>query len=239
MGLHLVVDQAPYISTMDDHPLNPECNKSECYKNAYSLRRLSDGALVRPEVVLVGDNGVEVTIRPEGHLYPSFDKHVMTVALSTFKDVNSPSPPFPEGVRSFISMRIRSTAPFLVRYLWWSVDHHPEQIILGYKDFGPPALASKLIGDDYWQWNNHGDSRPRDYHVLVVVYRNVDLITIKEQYPVIKEKEQDYRYVEYQSAMTFLNTSIKELESFKDEISKTLIGTLTKTRSKIESELKG
>jgi len=126
MGLHLVVDQAPYISTMDDHPLNPECNKPECYKNAYSLRRLSDGALVRPEVVLVGDNGVEVTIRPEGQLYPSFDKHSMTVALRTFKDVNSPSPPFPKGIRSFISMRIRSTAPFLVRYLWWSVDHHPE-----------------------------------------------------------------------------------------------------------------
>lgn len=126
MGLHLVVDQAPYISTMDDHPLNPECDKPECYKDAYSLRHLSDGALVRPEDVLVGDNGVEVTVRPEGHLYPSFDKHVMTVILGTFKDVNSSSPPFPKGIRSFVSMRIRSTAPFLVRYLWWSVDHHPE-----------------------------------------------------------------------------------------------------------------
>ena len=126
MGLHLVVDQAPYISTMDDSPLNPECNKPECYKNAYSLRRLSDGALIRPEAVIVGDNGVEVTIRPEGHLYPYFDKHVMTVILATFKDVNSPSPPFPDGIKTFTSMRIRSTTPFLVRYLWWKVDNHPE-----------------------------------------------------------------------------------------------------------------
>jgi hypothetical protein len=126
MGLHLVVDQAPYISTLDDHSLNPECNKPGCYKNAYSLRRLSDGALVRPEAVLVGDNGVEVTVRPEGHLYPSFDKDVMTVILATFKDVNSPSPPFPEGIQTFTEMRIRSTTPFPVRYLWWKVDHHPD-----------------------------------------------------------------------------------------------------------------
>jgi hypothetical protein len=126
MGLHLVVDQAPYISTMDNHPLNPECNKPGCYKDAYSLRRLSDGALVRPEVMLVGDNGIKVKVRPEGNLYPSFDKHVMTVILGTFKDVNSPSPPFPESIKSFTAMRIRSNTPFLVRYLWWSVDHHPE-----------------------------------------------------------------------------------------------------------------
>jgi hypothetical protein len=126
MGLHLVVDQTSYISTLDDHPLNPECNEPECFINAACLRRLSDGALVRPEAVLVGDNGEEVKVRPAGHLYPSFDKHVMTVILRTFKDVNSPSPPFPKGIKAFTAMRIRSTTPFLVRYLWWKVDHHPE-----------------------------------------------------------------------------------------------------------------
>ena len=125
MGLHLVVDQELYISTLDNHPLNPECNKPGCYKNAACLRRLSDGALVRPEAVLVGDNGEEVKVRPEGHLYPSFDKHVMTVILRTFKDVNSPSPPFPKGIKAFTSIRIRSTEPFLVEYLWWSIDRYP------------------------------------------------------------------------------------------------------------------
>jgi hypothetical protein len=126
MGLHLVVDQAPYISTLDDHPLNPECNKPECAIDAYSLRRLSDGALVRPEAVLVGDNGEEVKVRPEGHLYPYFDKHVMTVALGYVKDINSFAPPFPASIKTFTAMRIRSTTPFLVRYLWWKVDNHPE-----------------------------------------------------------------------------------------------------------------
>jgi hypothetical protein len=126
MGLHLVVDQAPYISTTDDDPRNLDCSDAEYQLNAFSLRRRNDWALVRPEAVLVGDNGEEVKVRPDGHLYPYFDKHVMTMALRTFKDVNSPSPPFPEGIKTFTSMRIRSTTTFLVRYLWWKVDNHPE-----------------------------------------------------------------------------------------------------------------
>ncbi|MEJ2661244.1 MAG: hypothetical protein P8Z73_11055 [Desulfobacteraceae bacterium] len=126
MGLHLVVDQAPYISTMDDSPLNPECNKPECAIDAFCLRRLNDGALVRPQAVLVGDNGEEVKVRPTGHLYPIFDQHVITMALRTFKDVDSPPPAFPAGIKTITAMRIRSTTPFLVRYLWWSVDSHPE-----------------------------------------------------------------------------------------------------------------
>jgi hypothetical protein len=126
MGLHLVVDQEPYISTTDDDPRNLDCSDAEYHLNAFSLRRHSDWALVRPEAVLVGDNGVEVKVRPTGHLYPICDKHVMTMALSTFKDFNSPPPPFPAGIKAITAMRIRSTTPFLVRYLWWKVDSHPE-----------------------------------------------------------------------------------------------------------------
>lgn len=122
MGLHLAVNQQPYISTIDIHPLNDRSN----IENAYSLRRLSDGVLVKPEAVLIGDNGIEVRVRPVGHLYPYFDKYIMTVVLGTFKDANSPPPPFPEGIRGFTAMRIRSTEPFLVRYLWWCVDRHPD-----------------------------------------------------------------------------------------------------------------
>ncbi len=126
MGLHLVVDKAPYISTMDTHPLNPECNTPECVIDAFCLTRLSDGAIIRPEAVLVGNNGVEVSIRPNGHLYPFCDPHVMTMALGTFKDVNSPPPDFPESIQSFTALRIRANEPFIVRYLWWKVDEHPE-----------------------------------------------------------------------------------------------------------------
>jgi hypothetical protein len=126
MGLHLVVDREPYISTLDTHPLNPECNTPDCAIDAACLRRLSDGAIIRPEAILVGDNGVEVSIRPEGHLYPFFDRHVMTIALATFKNANSPPPPFPEGIQAFTALRIRATEPFVVRYLYWNVDEHPD-----------------------------------------------------------------------------------------------------------------
>jgi hypothetical protein len=47
------------------------------------------------------------------------------MALRYFKDVNAFAPPFPEGIQTFTSMRIRSTAPFRVRYLWWCVDRYP------------------------------------------------------------------------------------------------------------------
>jgi hypothetical protein len=125
MGLHLAVDRAPYISTMDDHPLNPECNEPECAINAACLRRLSDGVIIRPEAILIGDNGVEVKVRPTGHLYPYSDNSIMTMALGICDDTNSSSPPFPRGIKAITAMRIRSTEPFLVRYLYWNVDRYP------------------------------------------------------------------------------------------------------------------
>jgi hypothetical protein len=125
MGLHLAVDQQLYISTMYNHPLNPECTKAGCAINAFCLRRLSDGTLIRPEAILVGDDGSEVKIRPAGHLYPYFDKKVITMALRAYEDADSHSPPFPEGIKAFKALRIRSTAPFRVKFLYWNVDRYP------------------------------------------------------------------------------------------------------------------
>jgi hypothetical protein len=125
MGLHIAVDNQLYISTMYDHPLNPKCKKTECAVNAFCLRRIEDGALVRPEAVLIGDNNVEVSVRPAGHLYPYFDKNAITVALRAFKDGRSSPPPFPKGIKAFKAIRIRSTEPFQVRFLYWNVDRYP------------------------------------------------------------------------------------------------------------------
>jgi hypothetical protein len=125
MGLHIAVDKQIYISSMVDHPLNSECNRPGCAANAFCLRRLSDGVLIRPEAVLIADNGVEVNVRPAGHLYPFFDKDVITIALRAFKNGNSLPPPFPKGIKAIKAMRIRSTEPFTVKYLYWNVDRHP------------------------------------------------------------------------------------------------------------------
>jgi hypothetical protein len=125
MSLHLAVDKQLYISTMVNHPLNPECNKPGCAINAFCLRRLSDGVLIRPEAVLVADNGVEVKVRPAGHLYPNFDKNVITLALRACKDAYSHPLPFPKGIKTIKAIRIRGTEPFQIKFLYWNVDRYP------------------------------------------------------------------------------------------------------------------
>lgn len=125
MGLHLAVDRQLYISTMSNHPLNPKCSQPGCASNAFCLRRLSDGALIRPEAILIGDNGVEVKVRPAGHLYPNSDKDIITMALRTSKDAHSVALPFPRSIKAFKAIRIRGTEPFMVRYLYWKVDRYP------------------------------------------------------------------------------------------------------------------
>lgn len=109
-------------------------------------------------------------------------------------------------------------------------------IELTYKDFGPPSLAEALLGSDYWQWDNHGDSRPREYPIGVIVYRHIDLNAIEQKFPVVEEKSRDYRYVEYEQAITFLNDALKDLEAHADEIPPEMIRTLKGTRGKIESQ---
>lgn len=115
--------------------------------------------------------------------------------------------------------------------------HYQKHTMLSYKDFGPPSLASELIGSDFWQWESHGDSRPKEYPISVVVYRNMELDQVKALFPVIKEKKQDYRYVEHQKAVMFLNGSIEELQSNKDFAPSRLLKTLIGTRDKIQSTL--
>jgi len=83
-------------------------------------------------------------------------------------------------------------------------------LILEYSDFGPQVIASKIIGMEWWQWNNHGESRPRDYNIKVVVYNDVSLKDIEEKYPINANKDIDYRYVAYRDAIAYLDEKIKE-----------------------------
>jgi len=77
-------------------------------------------------------------------------------------------------------------------------------IVLGYDDFGPQVMSYELIGKEWYQWNSQGPDDPnaRD-DIKVVVYRNVSVDEVRRKYPVI-EKQQDYRYLEYQPALDLL-----------------------------------
>ena len=106
--------------------------------------------------------------------------------------------------------------------------------VLEYRDFGPPVIASDLIGMDWWQWKNHGDSRPKEYDIKVVVYKNIDLVEIKKLYPVVASELQDYRYVKYHDALKYLDEHIAD--KVIEEVTNTLIDTKNKIISSMSDE---
>jgi hypothetical protein len=121
--------------------------------------------------------------------------------------------------------------------------HLPNSFVLSYPDFGPPSGSYELLGPEWYQWNEQGPDDPngRD-DVKIVIYRNVDLATVKRTYPVLKGKA-DYRYIEYSEAMGFLEKRIEELKAdynrepedrqFNDE----LISEYERTKAKIVERL--
>lgn len=85
-------------------------------------------------------------------------------------------------------------------------------LVLDYNDFGPQVEAYELLGMQWWQWQTHGDSRPRNYDIKVVVYKDIDLETVKAKYPVDCLREKDYRFVKYSDALQYLDERIQEID---------------------------
>ena len=83
-------------------------------------------------------------------------------------------------------------------------------LLLDYTDFGPQVIAHELLGMEWWQWQPHGNSRPTTYPIKVAVYRKISLEEVQSRYPINREKEQDVRYVNYQEALTYLDSHIQE-----------------------------
>ncbi len=103
--------------------------------------------------------------------------------------------------------------------------------IFKYEEFGPPVIANDLIGMDWWQWQKYGDSRPTKYDIKVVVYKGVKFQEVKNKYPVSSKDLQDYRYVEYEKAIKYLDNAIKE--NVIEELTKKLIYTRQKIRNNL------
>lgn len=86
-------------------------------------------------------------------------------------------------------------------------------IVLDYKDFGPPDIAEDLLGPHYWQWDNGHYDSPQAFNIRVVIYRQVDLDDVKAMFPVSKNKQQDFRYVEYKKAILWYNKQITQFNA--------------------------
>jgi hypothetical protein len=83
-------------------------------------------------------------------------------------------------------------------------------LVLKYEDFGPQVIAHEIIGMEWWQWSDHGDSRPKKYNILVVVYRNIDQDAVSKLYPVNMDLKHDYRYLKLTDAIQYLKDRISE-----------------------------
>lgn len=116
-------------------------------------------------------------------------------------------------------------------------------VILNYSDFGPQSMSYKVLGNEWWQWDPHGDSRPeKKYDIKVIVYRNISLMNVKEMHPVIEEKNQDYRYIEYNMAIQHLDELIKVMKEWKESEPDTFLSEWLSVpqhaKEKIENKLK-
>ena len=113
-----------------------------------------------------------------------------------------------------------------------SVHSQQEVILLDYNDFGPQIIAREVIGMEWWQWQDHGDSDPAAvYPVKVAVYRDIPLTEVEQKYPVEPEQKKDFRYLEYQNALRFLDKKITE------DMQESVTEQLKATRKKITEQL--
>lgn len=108
-------------------------------------------------------------------------------------------------------------------------------LVVDYADFGPDVIASALLGQGWWQWQLEGGNNPAQrYPIKVVVYWDVPLEQVQQAYPVVQEKQQDYRYVDRAAAVVFLNQAVDEAKEFKFG-SADLPKLLQSTRRRIQS----
>lgn len=106
---------------------------------------------------------------------------------------------------------------------------NPNWIVMSYSDFGPQVIAHEIIGMEWWQWQDHGDSIDREYAIQVVVYQGVSNEAVRQEFPVEPERQIDYRYLEYQRALDYLDEKIDE------DVMENVTEKLKSTREKIKA----
>jgi hypothetical protein len=114
----------------------------------------------------------------------------------------------------------------------------PGSVLLCYDDFGPQALASELLGMQWWSFKNGGSWAPNDsFDIRVVVYRTGARDRVRAVFRTDAKRSLDYRLVPYAKAIGWLDARIAELSKDCDapdpEISCLLADTLRKTRNRI------
>jgi len=90
--------------------------------------------------------------------------------------------------------------------------NYGQSLIVDYEQFGPPQLSATLLGQDFWQWQTTPAHSPKKYDIKVVIYRNLALSEVEKRYPVDPVLIQDYRYLEYSRAKTWIKNQISKIQ---------------------------
>ena len=111
--------------------------------------------------------------------------------------------------------------------------------VFNYDDFGPQAMAWKTIGMQWWQWDNHGDSDPKSKcDIKVVVYTDMSLDEIKLLFPINRTKKKDFRYLQYNDSLKYLENNIQEMEIINEQWAVDLKEHLKNTKERILREIR-
>ena len=113
--LEIVVDTNRFDSNFD-------YEDEDRYK-MFHLRR-NDGVVIKPEAILIGDKGQEIPLVATSttELYSGG----VTAGLRMFIDWTKTIPPFPEGIRRFTAVQLRTNETIPVEQLRWWVVYHPD-----------------------------------------------------------------------------------------------------------------
>ena len=94
---------------------------------------------------------------------------------------------------------------------------------LPYTSFGPQAVAFKFLGTQWAEWQSHRGTSPTDWDVRIVVHCHASADEVALLYPDDQKANRDYRYITYDSALTYLDDVIRE--DFDPELTEKLRAT--------------
>jgi len=114
-GLHFAVDSNLYDAN-SNYDLEDMPNQANLHR--------TDGVVVKPEVVLIGDNGEEVRVQARSNIF--LYAGGMTVGFGPHIDNFTPPPHYPESIHAFRAVRVRGNHPFVANHLQWLMDSHPD-----------------------------------------------------------------------------------------------------------------
>lgn len=83
-------------------------------------------------------------------------------------------------------------------------------LVLDYSDFGPQAMAYPALGPKKLSWQPQIPLIAGQGEIRVVVYRDIGLEELKTVYKVDQDNFVDYRFIEYEDAIKYLDKRIAQ-----------------------------